>query len=209
MEFGLKKCGVVILKKGKLVKFDGIHLPNQEIMKEVDENGYTYLGVLELDEIKVHEMKIKVAAEYKRRLRLILKSKLNDKNKIQTVNTWAVALLRYGARIINWKVDELKKMDRTIRKTLTMYGALHPKSDIYRLYLKQKHEGRGLISIETCVRLEENNLHLYVRESNEMLLKGIKKVDIVKTENLMEKEDFKKNSQNEFINKGHKKRMYG
>ena len=27
MEFGLKKCGVVILKKGKLVKFDGIQLP--------------------------------------------------------------------------------------------------------------------------------------------------------------------------------------
>ena len=49
MEFGLKKCGVVILKKGKLVKFDGIYLPNQEIMKEVDENGYTYLGILELD----------------------------------------------------------------------------------------------------------------------------------------------------------------
>ena len=58
MEFGLKKCGVVILKKGKLVKFDGIHLPNQEIMKEVDENGYTYLSILELDEIKEHEMKI-------------------------------------------------------------------------------------------------------------------------------------------------------
>ena len=110
MEFGLKKCGVVILKKGKLVKFDGIHLPNQEIMKEVDENGYTYLGILELDEIKEHEMKIKVTAEYKRRLRLILKSKLNGKNKIQAINTWAVALLRYGAGIINWKVDELKKM---------------------------------------------------------------------------------------------------
>ena len=51
MEFGLTKCGVVILKKGKLVKFDGIHLPNQEIMKEVDENGFTYLDILELDEI--------------------------------------------------------------------------------------------------------------------------------------------------------------
>ena len=33
MEFGLKKCGVVILKKGKLVKFDGIRLPNQKIQK--------------------------------------------------------------------------------------------------------------------------------------------------------------------------------
>ena len=120
MEFGLKKCGVVIMKRGKLVKFDRIHLPNQEIMKEVDENGYTYLGILELDEIKEHEMKQKVTAEYKRRLRLILKSKLNGKNKIQAINTWAVALLRYGAGIINWKVVELKQMDRTTRKILTM-----------------------------------------------------------------------------------------
>ena len=181
MEFGLKKCGVVILKKGKLVKFDGIHLPNQEIMKKVDETGYTYLGIQELDEIKEHEMKIKVTAEYKRRLRLILKSKLNGKNKIEAINTWTVALLRYGTGIINWKVDELEKMDRTTRKTLTMYGVLHPKIDIDRLYLNRKHRGRGLISIEMCVRLEENNLGLYVCRSNEMLLKGIKTVGIVKT----------------------------
>ena len=97
MEFGLKKCGVVILKKGKLVKFDGIQLPNQEIMKAVDENGYPYLGILELDQINEDEMKIIVTAEYKKRFRLIFKSKLNGKNKIEAINTWAVALLRYGA----------------------------------------------------------------------------------------------------------------
>ena len=34
-------------------------------------------------------MKNKVTAEYKRRLRLILKSKLNGK-KIRVINTWAV-----------------------------------------------------------------------------------------------------------------------
>ena len=44
-------------------KFDGIHLPNQEIMEEIDENGYTNLENLELDEIKEHEMKIKATAE--------------------------------------------------------------------------------------------------------------------------------------------------
>ena len=82
-----------------------------------------------------------------------------------------------------------------------MYGALHPKSSIDRLYLKQKHGRRGLISIEMCVRLEENNLGLHVRGSNEMLLKVVKKVGIVKTENLMEKQVFKKNSHNEFKNK--------
>ena len=71
MEFGLKKYEVVILKKGELVHFDGIHLPNQEITKEVDENLYNYLGILELDEIKEDQIEIKVTAEYKRKLRLI------------------------------------------------------------------------------------------------------------------------------------------
>ena len=74
MEFGLQKCGVVILKKGKLVNFDRINFPYQEIMNVADENGYTYLGILELDGIKERKMKIKVTAQYKRRLRLILKS---------------------------------------------------------------------------------------------------------------------------------------
>ena len=60
-----------------------------------------------------------------------------------------------------------------------------------------------------CVSLEENNLILYMCGPNEILLKGVKKVGIVKTENLMEKEDFKKNSQNEFKSKWLEKRMYG
>ena len=56
-----------------------------------------------------------------------------------------------------------------------------------------------------CVRLEENSLGLYVHGSNEMFLKGVKRVAIVKTKNLMEKEDFKQNSQNEFKTKWHEK----
>ena len=209
MEFGLKRCEVATLKKGKLVKFDGIFLPNNEIMKEADEKGYTYLGILELDQIKEYEIKNKVTTEYKRRLRQILKSKLNGKNKIQAINTWAVALLRYGAGIINWKVAELKKIYRTTRKTLTMYGAFHPKSDVDRLYLKRKHGGRDLISVATCVRSEENNLGLYVRDPDEMLLKGVKKVGIINTKNLSDRKDFKKNSQNEFRDRWPGKKMYG
>ena len=41
-----------------------------------------------------------------------------------------------------------------------------------------------------------------------MLLQGVKKVGIVITENLMEKEDFKKNTQNEFKTKWQGKKMY-
>ena len=44
-------------------------------------------GILELDEIKEHEMKSKATAEYKMRVKLILKSKLNGKNRIQAMIT--------------------------------------------------------------------------------------------------------------------------
>ena len=58
------------MKRGKVVKCDGIKLPNNEVMKEVEKEGYTYLGIVELNKIKENEMKEKTIKEYKRRLRL-------------------------------------------------------------------------------------------------------------------------------------------
>ena len=69
-------------------------------MKDIDETGYTYLGILETDKIKEKEMKEKFSKEYLRRLRLILRSKLNGRNKIMAVDTWAFSVMRYGARIL-------------------------------------------------------------------------------------------------------------
>ena len=37
MEFGIKKCGVVVLKRGKLCKSEGIKLINGQTIKEVDD----------------------------------------------------------------------------------------------------------------------------------------------------------------------------
>ena len=85
--------------------------------------------------------------EYKRRLKLLLNTKLSGKNKIMAVNTWAVAILRYSAGIVEWRSDdELKELDRKTRKMMKMHGALHPKSDVDRLYLQKQKGGRGLIS---------------------------------------------------------------
>ena len=52
MEFGIKKCGILTIKRGKIVKSEGIKLPDGEMMKQVGQEGYTYLGIIELDEIK-------------------------------------------------------------------------------------------------------------------------------------------------------------
>ena len=56
--------------------------------------------------------------EHKVKIRLRLRLILNGKNNIQPINTWAVALLRYGAAIINWKVDVLKKNGQNEEKDL-------------------------------------------------------------------------------------------
>ena len=181
MEFGIKKCGILTMKRGKIVKSEGIKLPDGEVMKQVGQEGYTYLGIIELDKIKEAEMKEKITKEYKRRQRLILKSKLNGRNKVTAINTWAVAIFRYGAGIIQWKASELKDLDRKSRKTMTIYGELHPKSDVDRLYVKRKEGGRGLISVEQCIREEENSLGFYVANSEENLIRGVSAAETINT----------------------------
>ena len=44
MEFGRKKCGVVVLKRGKLCKSEGVKLINGQTMKEVVDKGYKYVA---------------------------------------------------------------------------------------------------------------------------------------------------------------------
>ena len=52
IQFGITKCGVLIMERGKVIRADGIRLPDGQDMKDTDETGYTYLGLLETDKIK-------------------------------------------------------------------------------------------------------------------------------------------------------------
>ena len=119
-------------------------------------------------------MKEMFSKEYWQWLRLVLRSKLNERNKIMAVNTWVVSIMRYGAGILRWNTDELKNLDRRTRKFMTVYGALHPKSDIDWLYLSREMAGRRLISCEGLIRMEEKSLGWYVRNSVEPLTEGVK-----------------------------------
>ena len=69
MAFGLDKCAVIEMNRGKMVCNDGIVLPNGEEMKAIDETGYKYLGVLQLDKILNQQMREKIKAEYIRRVK--------------------------------------------------------------------------------------------------------------------------------------------
>ena len=57
---------VGIMERGKVIRTDGIRLPDREHMKDIDETAYTYLGILETDKIKEKDMKEKFSKEYLR-----------------------------------------------------------------------------------------------------------------------------------------------
>ena len=67
MKFGIEKCAVLVLKRGRLAQSEGITLPGENTIKAMGENeGYKYLGVLEADGMLHHQMKDKIGKEYLR-----------------------------------------------------------------------------------------------------------------------------------------------
>ena len=99
-----------------------------------------------------------------------MKSKWQGRNLVCGVNIWTVSLLRYSTTFVSWRKSELHAVDRKTRKLFTIYGALHAKSDVGRLYIPRIEGGRGLISIEDSVELAIRGLERYVHGSKERLL---------------------------------------
>ena len=88
-----------------------------------------------------------------------------------------------------------------------MYGALNPKSDVDRLYIKREEGGRGLMSVERRVREEENRLGFYVANSEEDFIGGITAAETINTKDTVKNAKFKiEKAQN--LNKTGVKRKY-
>ena len=64
MEFGIKKYCEIIMNRGKVTSIDRIELPSGKKIREVKENGYKYLGILQYDGVKDQETKYKFRNEY-------------------------------------------------------------------------------------------------------------------------------------------------
>jgi len=135
---------------------------NREIQELEQGIMYKYLGMEESEGIQHQQVKERLKQEYRRRLRMILKSELKARNKITSIGALAVPVLRYSFRIINWRIEEIKQIDRKTRKMLIMYKMHHPKADIDRLYVKRKEGGRGLLQVEAAHKTEIINIAEHV-----------------------------------------------
>ena len=79
-------------------------------------------------------MKEKIRNECYRRVRAILKTELNWANRIEAINTLAMPDVQYNFNVINWTLQDLRRIDAKIRKLLTYYMKHYPKAgeDIWK-----------------------------------------------------------------------------
>ena len=139
MKFGLDKCGVLAMKRGKVTACEGIMLNNEEVIGDVSVDGYMHLGMRERGDIAYEEMKQKTRKGYMDRVRKVMKSKLNGGNVIKAINTWAIPLIRYGAGIIDWTKNEKDEIHRKTQKCSTcMVACTQNQMWTDRLYLKRQ-----------------------------------------------------------------------
>lgn len=167
MKFGLDKCARQIIHRGKIKLTDGLDLTIGKIRDADTNEGYKYLGILQNMENKQREVKDIASATYRRKLRHVLKSKLNGQNKIHAMNTYALPVITYTAGIIDWTQHELAELDRKTRKTMNMYGGLHPRADVHRLYIPRKSGGRGLKGVAATMTLQCAGLQEYIEENRD------------------------------------------
>ena len=81
MKFGIDKCAVLELETGRLVRSEGIELPDGERIIELDQERYKYLWVLQLDKSMDKEKKENIGNEYIGREKL---KKIGQKSNFRT-----------------------------------------------------------------------------------------------------------------------------
>ena len=163
MEFGVSKCGSLVLKRGRIADSQSNPVvASGETIPTVNE-GYKYLGITQTDLVHHVEMKVRLTKEYKSRVRKILKkTRLNAANTIKAINTWAVSVVRYSAGIVKWTIEEMRQLDRDTRKLLAAERVFNLNGDVDRLYIPRAEGGKGLISIEECITIEDTGLREYI-----------------------------------------------
>ena len=92
---------------------------------------------------------------------------------------------------------------------MTMNEVLHSKSDVDRVYLSRGMGERGLISCERYIRMEENNLEWYVKNSVEPLIEGVKAVERIEYNDTVNQKEFKQSWMREKKELLKGKRMHG
>ena len=118
-------------------------------------------------------MKVMIMKEYKRRIKPVVKSELNARNKIAAINTLAVSVILYSYGVIDWKLDEIQDLNRMTRKQLCMNWMLAKKADVDRIYLPYQEGGRSLVNLEKEYKSTMIGLQTYMTNKHDVQIQAV------------------------------------
>ncbi|KAL0274582.1 UNVERIFIED_CONTAM: hypothetical protein PYX00_002681 [Menopon gallinae] len=168
MSFGIDKCRNQCIRSGVLQPGD-IALTDGDVIPHLEDgDAYKYLGFQQSRRIEHGKIKDQLATKYTQRLNSILKSRLNGKNIVTAINTFAVPVLAYSFGIINWTKGDLYKLKTKTHKILTHHRIHHPRSAVERLTIPRKAGGRGLIDITNLHNKAVRNLREFFKTKSEV-----------------------------------------
>jgi hypothetical protein len=126
MTFGIENCRTVSIVKKKLELRNFTTEEEDTMIAMKEEDIYKYLGHMQTKQIKHAQMKQQLANEYLQRTKSILKTKLNGKNMINAINTYAIPLPTFSFGIVKWTPTDLETLQTRTRTLLTRYRLHHP-----------------------------------------------------------------------------------
>ena len=97
-------------------------------------------------------MKEKIQKECYRQIRSALQTGLNVESKLEIINTLAVEVVTYSCNIISWNFEDIRRMDRKVRKLLASNRMHPPKGDVNRIYVPKRERRRGSRNLEICFK---------------------------------------------------------
>ena len=103
MTFGESKCAFHTIERGvREEKEEPVEINGLTIKETENGDSYRYLGIDELVGALGPLNIDKVIKEYKKRVRKIWNSELNEQNKVTAHNTFAVPIITPAVEILDW-----------------------------------------------------------------------------------------------------------
>lgn len=178
MDFGITKCRILHMERGKWTDNDQIVTLNNEIIDHMQPGEtYKYLGFQQNTRLDHSHIQKQLREKYKQRLCKILETRLNSKNLTTAINTFAIPVLSYSFGIIKWTRTDLEAVNRLNRTELTKHRKLHPKSCVERITINRKNGGRGLMDVVVLHHRQINGLRDYFHSRDTSLHRTIAGAD--------------------------------
>lgn len=165
MNFGLTKCRVNSIRKGKWQQAEDFALLQRTgggvIASMEKDERYKYLGYVQSRGIDYAIVKKDLIQTTKSKLKSVLKTKLSGINMVRAINTYVLPTLTSSFGVIKWTATDLEDANRSIRVAFTKHRAHHPKASKERFHLPRNAGGRGIIDLREAHEQQLHGLRRY------------------------------------------------